>query len=214
MKNGLPAFRIFLNLMSLPFCLPNLAVGATADPLAVAAVVRKADADWAAAAGTASVGNWMSFYAADAIVLLPNEQLASGQEPVRRAVSRLLALTHLSIAWHPIDASVARSGDLAFLVEAYELRFDDSRGAPVSDRGRRLEIWRRQIDGSWKCFGTWTHPLRRSRRLRSRSPRLQRLRLRAQLQLRIPDRRRRFTWRLRNTVTCLQITRRRLESTF
>lgn len=152
MKNGLPAFRIFLNLMSLPFCLPNLAVGATADPLAVAAVVRKADADWAAAAGTASVGNWMSFYAADAIVLLPNEQLASGQEPVRRAVSRLLALTHLSIAWHPIDASVARSGDLAFLVEAYELRFDDSRGAPVSDRGRRLEIWRRQIDGSWKCF--------------------------------------------------------------
>ena len=51
---------------------------------------------------------------------------------------------------------VASSGEQALLIEAYELRFGDSRGAPVSDRGRRLEIWRKQADGIWKCVvDTW-----------------------------------------------------------
>jgi hypothetical protein len=51
---------------------------------------------------------------------------------------------------------VARSGDLAFLVETYELRFDDPRGVPVSERGRRLEVWRKHADGGWKCIvDTW-----------------------------------------------------------
>ena len=50
----------------------------------------------------------------------------------------------------------ARSGDLAFLVDSYELRFDDPRGMPVTDRGRRLEIWRKQADGGWICIvDTW-----------------------------------------------------------
>jgi ketosteroid isomerase-like protein len=152
MKSRLLASLAILTVTSLLFCLPNLAAGVAADSVAAAAAVHKADADWAAAAGAASVSNWMSFYSADAIVRLPNERLASGQEPIRQSVSRFLALTHLSAAWRPIDASVARSGDLAFLVDSYELRFEDSRGAPVSDRGRRLEIWRKQVDGSWKCI--------------------------------------------------------------
>jgi ketosteroid isomerase-like protein len=152
MKNGMLAFLTLLTITSMLFCLPNLAAGVATDPVAAAAAVRKADADWAAAAGAASVGDWLSFYAADAIVLLPNEPLASGKEPVRQTVSQLLALAHFSVAWHPIDTSVARSADLALLVDAYELRFEDSRGAPVSERGRRLAIWRRQVDGSWKCI--------------------------------------------------------------
>jgi hypothetical protein len=71
-------------------------------------------------------------------------------------VARLLALPHLSVAWRPIEVEVPRSGDLAFLIGAYELRFDDSHGVPVSDRGRRLEIWRKQADGTWRCIvDTW-----------------------------------------------------------
>jgi ketosteroid isomerase-like protein len=134
------------------FCSPDLVAGGAADPEAAAAAVRKADAAWAAAAGAASIGHWMSFYADDAIVLLPHEQVASGKELIRETVSRLLAQPRLSIAWRPIEASVARSGDLAFLVEAYELRFGGPRDVPLSDRGRRLEIWRKEADGSWKCI--------------------------------------------------------------
>jgi ketosteroid isomerase-like protein len=157
MKNGLLASLAFLTITSLLVCRLSLSASSPVDSLAVEKAVRKADADWAAAASAPSVDAWMTFYAANAIVLLPNDQLASGKELVRQTVSRLLALPHLSVAWRPIEVKVARSGDLAFLIEAYELRFDDSHGVLVSDRGRRLEIWRKQADGSWKCIvDTWS----------------------------------------------------------
>jgi ketosteroid isomerase-like protein len=156
MKNGLLAFLAFFAVTSLFVCRPILSAMSAVDLAAAEAAVHKADANWAAAASTASVDAWMAFYAADAIVLLPNDQLASGKEPVRDTVTRLLALPHLSVAWRPTRVEVARSGDLAILIGAYELRFGDLRGAPVSDRGRRLEIWRKQADRTWKCsVDTW-----------------------------------------------------------
>jgi ketosteroid isomerase-like protein len=156
MKNGLLAFLAFLAVTCLFVCRPSLSASSAVDLGEAEAAVRKADADWAAAASTASVDAWMAFYAADAVVLLPNGQLASGKELLRHTVTRLLALPHLSVAWRPIKVEVARSGDLALLIGAYERRFGDSRGAQVSDRGRRLEIWRKQADGTWKCsIDTW-----------------------------------------------------------
>ena len=152
MKNRQLAVLAFLAVAS-PFVgRPSLSARAAVDLAAAEAAVRKTDADWAAAARTAGVDAWMAFYAADAIVRLPNDEFASGGEFVRHAVSRLLALPQLSVAWRPIEVEVAGSGDLAFLIEAYEVRFGDSRGAPVADRGRRLEIWRKQTDGIWKCI--------------------------------------------------------------
>ena len=152
MKNGLPTLLAFLAFTTLAVYRPSLA----ADLAAAEAAVRKTDSDWAAAARTASVEAWMAFYAADAMILLPNDRLASDKELVRHSVSHLLALPHLSVAWSPIKVEMAWSGEQALLIEAYELRFGDSRGAPVSDRGRRLEIWRKQADGIWKCVvDTW-----------------------------------------------------------
>ena len=156
MKHGQLIFLAFLAVTSLFVCWPSLSASSAVDQAAAEAAVRKTDAEWAAAASTASVDAWVAFYAADAIVRLPNDQLASGKDPLRHTVSRLLAQPHLSVAWHPFKVEVARSGDLASLIGAYELRFGDSRGAPVSDRGRRLEIWRKQADGTWKCIvDTW-----------------------------------------------------------
>ena len=156
MKSERLASLAFLTVTSLFVCRPSLSARAAVNPVAAEAAVRKADADWAAAANTSSVDAWMSSYAADAIVLLPNDRLASGKELVRRSVTRLLALPHFSIAWRPTEVKVPRSGDLAFLIGAYELRFDDSRGTPVSDRGRRLEIWRKLAGDSWECIvDTW-----------------------------------------------------------
>ena len=134
----------------------NRTAGAAVDSLAAEVAVRKADADWAMAARTFNVDTWMSFYAVDAIVVFPNDQIASGKEFARRAVVRLLALPHLSVEWRPVEVNIPSSGDLAFLIGSYERRFEDSHGMPVSDRGRRLEVWRKQTNGTWKCIvDTW-----------------------------------------------------------
>ncbi len=156
MKKSLLISLAALTITSLLVCRSSFPAGSAVDSPAAEAAARKADADWAAAAGTRSVDSWMSFYAADAIVLLPDDRPVSGQELVRRSVTRLLTLPHLSVAWRPIEVKVAQSGDLAFMIGAYELRFDDSRGGPIADRGRRLEIWRKQAGGSWECIvDTW-----------------------------------------------------------
>ena len=135
-------------------CPPSPAEEAAGDLAAADAAVRKTDAEWAAGAGAGAAGldAWMGLYGADAIVLLPNEPLANRPEGVRRGAARLLALPRFSVAWHPIKVETARSGELAQLSGAYELHYADSRGAPQLQRGRLLEIWRKQTDGAWKCI--------------------------------------------------------------
>ncbi|MDP9091329.1 MAG: DUF4440 domain-containing protein [Pseudomonadota bacterium] len=121
-----------------------------ADLAAAEAAVRKADADWAAMAGN-GIDAWMSFYTADAIVLLPNDQIANGTDVIRGGVTRLLSLPHLVIAWHPTQVQISRPGDLAYLTGVYELRHDDSHGAAAAMRGSLIKIWRKQPDGTWRC---------------------------------------------------------------
>jgi ketosteroid isomerase-like protein len=125
------------------------------DIAAAEAAIRKTDVEWAAAAGTGSVDAWMSFYAADPIVMAPNVQIARDRERVRQTVKSLLTLPHLAISWHPIKVEVAASGDLGYLIGAYELSYDEA-AVRVADQGKLLEIWRKQSDGSWKCIvDTW-----------------------------------------------------------
>jgi ketosteroid isomerase-like protein len=45
---------------------------------------------------------------------------------------------------------VSQSGDLAYIVGSYEDSFKDAKGQPVTDRGKTLEVFKKQTDGSWK----------------------------------------------------------------
>ena len=46
---------------------------------------------------------------------------------------------------------VARSGDLAYVTGTYELSETDAKGKPMTDKGKYLEVWKKQVDGNWKC---------------------------------------------------------------
>ncbi len=155
MKNKLPAWVGSL-VVSLLACNLSLAATPGSDTSAAEAAVRQADSLWAAMAKTGSVDAWMTFYATDAVVMPPGSPILSDKEHIRQVVAQLLGQPHLSLAWHAVKVEVAASGDFAYLIGAYELQFDDAHGAPVADRGKILEIWRRQSDGSWRCsVDTW-----------------------------------------------------------
>jgi len=146
----------FLILASLLVCSHCLAARSALDATSAEIGIRKADADWTAAMNAARGDAWISFYAPDAVVLLPEDHFASGRALVQSAVARILALPNLSISWHPLEVNVARAGDVATVIGSYELRFDDARGPHALRRGRRLEVWRRQADRTWKCVvDTW-----------------------------------------------------------
>ena len=116
------------------------------------AAVRQTDDNWSKAAQSKKVDDWMAFYADDAIVLPPNEKKVDNKEGIRKEIGTLLAAPGLSIHWAPINVEVARSGDLAYTQGSYELTSNDAHGKPTTDRGKTVEIWKKQSDGNWKCI--------------------------------------------------------------
>ena len=121
--------------------------------------IRALDASWVAAGQSKNVDAWVAFYADDAAVLPPNEPIAASREAIRKSVSELLSLPGLSIDWKPTKIEIARSGELAYLYGAYSLAWDDS-GKRATDKGKNVEIWKKQPNGRWKCVvDTWNSDL-------------------------------------------------------
>jgi ketosteroid isomerase-like protein len=132
----------------------------SADQRADEEALRKLDAEWVKAAQSKQVDAWVAFYSDDAAVLPPNEAMATDKDSIRKSVSGLLGLPGLTISWQPTKVEVARSGDIAYLYGKYEVSFEEAPGKRTTDRGKIVEIWRKQADGNWKCIvDTWNSDL-------------------------------------------------------
>jgi ketosteroid isomerase-like protein len=124
------------------------------------AQIRKADADWAAAAKARSPDAWLAFYSDDAVVLPPNDKIAATRAAIRKPIAELLGLPGVVVSWQQTKVDVARSRDIAYAYGTYQLSFNDAKGKPVNDQGKILEIWKKQPDGNWKCaVDTWNSDL-------------------------------------------------------
>jgi ketosteroid isomerase-like protein len=124
------------------------------------AAVRQTDENWSKAAQSKKVDDWVAFYSDDAVILPPNDKKASGKEEVRKGIGNLLALPGLTLSWEPAKVEVAQSGDLAYTQGSYQLTTTDAKGKGATDRGKTLEIWKKQADGSWKCVADmWSSDL-------------------------------------------------------
>ena len=115
------------------------------------AAIRKLDMDWSNAAQTKQVDAWVAFYSDDATVLPPDEPMASGKDGIRKSIGDLLALPGLNLKWEPKKIEVSKSGDMAYSLGTYEMALNDPKGNPIMDRGKYVEVWKKQADGSWKC---------------------------------------------------------------
>jgi ketosteroid isomerase-like protein len=124
------------------------------------AAVRQTDENWSKAAQSKKVDDWVAFYSDDTVLLPPNDKKASGKEEVRKYIGTLLALPGLALSWEPAKVEIAQSGDLAYTQGSYQLTTTDAKGKPATDRGKTLEIWKKQADGSWKCVADmWSSDL-------------------------------------------------------
>ena len=72
----------------------------------------------------------------------PNAPAATTNDAIRKIWKDLL--TDAKISWKTKKVEVAQSGDLAFLSGTYEVTLIDPTGTPVNDRGKYLEVWKKQ----------------------------------------------------------------------
>ena len=144
--------RLFLR----PSCIALLSfafVGAAAAADTMSALekaLRDADAQWSAAAEAKDLDKTVSFYSADAIVLPPNTPAITTKDGIREMWKGFLDSV-TSISWKVTRVEVAKSGDMAYVTGTYETIAKEAGGGSPNDRGKYLEVWEKQPDGSWKC---------------------------------------------------------------
>lgn len=114
--------------------------------------LRDLDAQWSAAAGAKDLDKTVSYYADDAIVMPPNGARATTKEAIRSAWQEMLARPGAGISWKATKVEVAKAGDLACVSGTYEDTMTDATGKPVKDRGKYVEIFKKQADGTWKVI--------------------------------------------------------------
>src|SRR6059058_5109085 len=123
---------------------------ATAADTKIEQDLRDLDAKWSAAAGAKDVDKTVSYYSEDAVVMPPNAPSAKTRETIRSAWKEMLTTPGAAIRWKATKVEVANSGDLACVSGTYEQMMTDASGKPAKDRGKYVEIFKKQTDGTWK----------------------------------------------------------------
>jgi ketosteroid isomerase-like protein len=132
----------------------------TTDTQPVEQVLRELDAKWAKAAASKDVDQTIAFYSDDAIVLPPNAATATTKEAIRNSWKEMLASPGFIISWQPTRVRVGKAGEMGWVSGTYQATMNDANGKPVNDRGKYLEVWEKQSDGTWKCRAdTWNSDL-------------------------------------------------------
>ncbi len=153
LSRTLISLALFLLIVSLSTACQTQSAPATSTDTRAAdeASLKTTESEWSKAAGTKDVEKTVAFYSDDAIVLPPNSPVLTGKGSIRAMWKGMQEAPGFSIHWQASKVEVARSGDIAYISGAYEWTQNDSNGKPMTDKGKTLEAWKKQTDGSWKC---------------------------------------------------------------
>jgi ketosteroid isomerase-like protein len=124
------------------------------------AALKQWDENWAKAASAKDVDKTVSYYADDALVQPPNGSIVTSKADIRKVWAEMVTLPGFAGGWKATKVEVARSGELGYVTGTWEFKWNDASGKPTGDKGKYLEIVKKQPDGSWKCINdTWNSDL-------------------------------------------------------
>ena len=112
--------------------------------------IRTMAREWGATIAAHDVDRWASYYADDAVLLVPNMPPARGRDAIRALGTELMGMPGLAFTGTPMQVTVARAGDMATEVGNYRLAFDTPQGR-MNDEGTYVTTWRKH-DGQWKAI--------------------------------------------------------------
>ncbi len=106
--------------------------------------------EWAKTAGTGDTEKILNYWATDAIVMNPGQPSLRGHEAIRQMLVASSKIPGFAISWEPKEAYVSESGDIGYVIANNYLTMKDSLGNTKTTFNKGVEIWKKQIDGSWK----------------------------------------------------------------
>ena len=105
---------------------------------------------WSEAAHSRDVERMLAYWTDDALVIAPGQPERRGKAAIRQYLLASFATPGFRIHWEPVDARVADSGDLGYLVERTEVTVTGPEGRPLTQRFRSVSVWRKGSDGAWR----------------------------------------------------------------
>ncbi len=147
-------FFVFATISALVLsgCAP---AGPQVDIAAEKAAIEKMLADWVEAynkPGEEGADGYASFMTEDGVSLPPNAERIDGRAGVREWVLQFTQAEDFSIAWKASSIEVSADGKLAYGIGTFESSLKDAAGNPVSNRGKWVDVYKKQADGSWKVI--------------------------------------------------------------
>jgi ketosteroid isomerase-like protein len=112
------------------------------------AAIRQQDDAWLKALGGRQLDATVSYYADGAVLLAPNAPIARTKDEIRQTWSQVFASVPAGVPFTggTTHVEVANSGDLGYATGFYTI------DNPPIDKGKYLEVWKKQPDGSWKAI--------------------------------------------------------------
>jgi ketosteroid isomerase-like protein len=105
---------------------------------------------WSRAAQGDDVDSILAYWADDATVIQPGQEIARGRESQRRMIEGMKKMPGFRISWEPLEAHISDGGDMGYLIERNTVTMNGPDGRPVTQQYRAVTVWRKQPDGSWK----------------------------------------------------------------
>ena len=147
---------IFLGALALAAC--NQAAPKV-DTAAIEQQILAQEEAWNAAYAKRDAEALAGFFADDAAMAAPGEQLVRGKDAIRQANASFAQDSNLSVTFRANRVQVADSGDLAYTRGQYMMTMTDpATKQPQSSRGYYLTVWEKQADGSWKAVEDFITP--------------------------------------------------------
>ena len=106
--------------------------------------------EWSKSAATDSIEKTLSYWADDAVVMSPGQSPIKGKNAIREMIEGTSKIPGFKISWEPVNVSVSKGGDMAYMIEQNQITVNDSLGKPITEFNKSVTIWRKETDGSWK----------------------------------------------------------------
>jgi len=122
------------------------------DTDAAIAAIKSADSAWDQASANKSAEGWLGFYADDAIMMPPGENVCKDKASREASIKKMFAIPGVSLRFQDTKVDVASSADMGYAAGVYQWASKDSTGKDYHETGKFCETWKKQADGNWKCI--------------------------------------------------------------
>lgn len=113
--------------------------------------IKSLEASWNQDYASKNAYKISSYYADDAVLMVPGMDAAIGKDAIQKLIKQFLTDPALSIKFQASMIDAAKSGDMAFSQGSYTMTMTDPITKKiVTDRGSYVTVYHKQADANWK----------------------------------------------------------------